>query len=48
VRSKASFAKLRGLLPQPARAYTVEEMNQATQDAAVGKNMATKLTTANK
>ena len=31
--SKVSFAKLRGLLPQPSRAYSVEEMNQAAQDA---------------
>ena len=31
--NKASFAKLRGLLPQPSRAYSVEEMNQAVQDA---------------
>ncbi len=40
--NKASFAKLRGLLPQPARAYTVEEMNQAAQDAVVSKTMVTK------
>lgn len=32
--SPASFAALRGLLPQPARAFSVEEMNQAVQEAA--------------
>jgi hypothetical protein len=32
--SKASFATLRGTLPQPARAFTVEEVSQAVQDAA--------------
>ena len=31
--SKTSFAKLRGLLSQPSRAFSVEEMNQAVQDA---------------
>lgn len=33
----ASFVKLRGLLPQPLRAHTVEEMNQAVQDAVTSK-----------
>jgi AbrB family looped-hinge helix DNA binding protein len=37
--SKASFAKLRGRLPQPARAFTVEEMSQAVQDAAVARHV---------
>lgn len=36
--NKASFAKLRGLLPQPARAHTVEEMNQAVQDAVASQH----------
>jgi len=36
--SKASFAQLRGILPQPARAFTVEEMNQAVQDAVTDKH----------
>jgi AbrB family looped-hinge helix DNA binding protein len=38
--NKASFSKLRGLLPQPQRACTVEEMNQAVQDAAASKHKA--------
>ncbi len=33
----ASFATLRGILPKPARAYSVEEMNQAVQDAAAAR-----------
>ena len=35
--NKISFAKLRGILPQPKQAHTVEEMNQAVQDAATEK-----------
>lgn len=35
--NKASFSTLRGLLPQPSRAHTVEEMNQAVQDAVTSK-----------
>jgi AbrB family looped-hinge helix DNA binding protein len=38
--NKASFSRLRGLLPQPRRAYTVEEMNQAVQDAVASKHKA--------
>lgn len=33
----ASFAALRGLLPQPHRAYSVEEMNRAVQDSAAAR-----------
>ena len=32
-----SFAALRGLLPQPKRAYSVEEMKQAVQDSAAAR-----------
>jgi hypothetical protein len=32
---------LRGLLPQPARAHTVEEMNQAVQDAVADQHAGT-------
>jgi len=39
--NKASFAKLRGLLPQPARAHTVEEMNQSVQDAVAHRHAGT-------
>lgn len=35
--SKASFAALRGLLPHPKRAYSVEEMNKAVQDSAASR-----------
>ncbi|MEI8030175.1 MAG: type II toxin-antitoxin system PrlF family antitoxin [Comamonadaceae bacterium] len=38
--NKASFSKLRGLLPQPQRPYTVEEMSQAAQDAVASKHKA--------
>ena len=31
--NQTSFAKLRGILPQPKQAHTVEEMKQAVQDA---------------
>lgn len=31
--SKTSFSALRGILPAPARAYSVEEMDCAIQDA---------------
>lgn len=34
---QASFAALRGLLPQPRRAYSIEEMNHAVQDSAVAR-----------
>jgi antitoxin PrlF len=30
---QASFATLRGLLPQPGRAYSIDEMNRAVQDS---------------
>lgn len=36
--SKTSFASLRGILPQPRRAHTIEEMNQAVHAAAASKN----------
>ena len=32
--SHASFASLRGLLPKPQRAFSIEEMNQAVLDHA--------------
>ena len=32
--SKASFASLRGLLPAPAKAHTIEEMNPAIEEHA--------------
>jgi AbrB family looped-hinge helix DNA binding protein len=35
---KTSFAKLRGLLPQPSRAYTLKEIDQAVQDAVTSKH----------
>ena len=34
----ASFAALRGLLPQPKRAYSVEEMKRAVQDSAAERS----------
>ncbi|HOE40650.1 MAG TPA: hypothetical protein PLB25_03310 [Rhodoferax sp.] len=34
--------KLRGILPQPKQAGTVEEMNQAVQDAATEKTRSAK------
>ena len=37
--NKSSFAKLRGLLPQPDRAHTVDEMNQAIHEAAAQQDM---------
>ena len=45
--NKDSFAKLRGLLPQPTRPHSVEEMNQAVQDAVAGKHTAARRTAAN-
>ena len=38
---QASFASLRGLLPKPARAYSVEEMRNAVGDAAAARAAAT-------
>lgn len=35
---QTSFAALRGLLPQPQRAYSVEEMNQAVLVSAGERN----------
>ena len=32
-----SFASLRGLLPQPKRAYSVEEIKQAVQESAAAR-----------
>ena len=37
-----SFAVLRGLLPQPGRAYSVEEMNKAVQDTAATRAVSAK------
>ncbi len=37
-----SFAALRGLLPQPGRAYSVEEMNKAVQDASAARAVSVK------
>lgn len=36
--SHASFAALRGLLPKPRRAYTIEEMNEAVLASAGSRN----------
>jgi antitoxin PrlF len=41
--SQTSFAALRGMLPQPARAYSIEEMNQAVQDSAAARVVFVKL-----
>jgi hypothetical protein len=38
--NKASFANLRGILPQPKQAHTVEEMNQAVCDAVAARQHA--------
>ena len=35
--SHASFVALRGLLPQPKRAYSVEEMRRAVQESAAAR-----------
>ncbi len=35
--SPPSFCALRGLLPRPARAYSVEEMMHAVQEAAAAR-----------
>lgn len=40
--SHASFASLRGLLPKPHRAFSIEEMNQAVLDHAAELDNATK------
>lgn len=39
--NKPSFSKLRGLLPQPAQAYSVEEMNQAVKAVVAAKHAGT-------
>ena len=39
--SHASFASLRGLLPKPQRAFSIEEMNQAVLDHAAEVHNAT-------
>ena len=36
--SHASFASLRGLLPKPQRAFSIEEMNQAVLDHAADQH----------
>jgi len=38
--NKASFANLRGILPAPKQAHTVEEMNQAVLDAVADRQYA--------
>lgn len=38
--TKASFASLRGILPLPQQAHTVEEMNQAVLDAVAERQHA--------
>ena len=39
---QTSFASLRGLLPQPALAYSVEEINRAVQDSAAERDTSEK------
>ena len=39
---QTSFAALRGLLPQPGRAYSVEEMKKAVQDTAATRAVSVK------
>lgn len=43
--SQTSFAALRGLLPRPTRAYSVEQMNQAVQDSALARSASVKRST---
>ncbi len=38
--NKTSFAMLRGILPRPPKAHTVEEMNQAVSDAVAERQHA--------
>jgi len=38
---KATFAKLRGVLPAPTQAHSVEEMNQAVRDAVADRHART-------
>lgn len=38
---KSTFAKLRGVLPAPAQAHSVEEMNKAVLDAVAGRHART-------
>ena len=42
--SKASFASLRGLLPAPAKAHTIDEMNQAIEEQASNRPLARRKT----
>lgn len=35
---KATFSALRGMLPKPQRAYSVEEMRSAVQDSAAARS----------
>jgi len=42
--SKASFARLRGLLPAPAKALTINEMNQAIEEQASNRPSAQRKT----
>ena len=39
---QTSFAALRGLLPQPGRAYSVEEMSKAVRDTAAARTVSVK------
>ena len=39
---QTTFAALRGLLPQPERAFSVDEMNRAVQDSAAARIAFTK------
>lgn len=43
--SKASFASLRGLLPAPAKAHSIDEMNQAIEEQASNRPLARRKTT---
>lgn len=42
--SKASFASLRGLLPAPSKAHTIDEMNQAIEEQASNRPLARRKT----
>ena len=39
---QATFAALRGLLPKPGHAYSIDEMNQAVQDSAAARVISVK------
>lgn len=42
--SKASFASLRGLLPAPPQAHTIDEMNQSIEEQAGAQPAASRKT----